>query len=177
MKGHRMLLHPTLDLLNTLGLSGMAKGLQDLESHPEARSLDHAEWLGLLLDQEVTVRRQKRFENRARSARLRHDASVEDVDYQAPRGLDRGLFLKLGSCDWIRSRRNLLITGPCGVGKSYLACALGQKVPRDNQGLFRTFGAAGIHGGIERVHRVGITNSDGGCACIPDHYWRCFRRR
>lgn len=50
MKGHRMLLHPTLDLLNTLGLSGMAKGLQDLEAHPEARSLDHAEWLGLLLD-------------------------------------------------------------------------------------------------------------------------------
>ncbi|RZF59048.1 hypothetical protein EWE75_23875 [Sphingomonas populi] len=54
-----MLLHPTLDLLNTLGLSGMAKGLQDLESHPEARSLDHAEWLGLLLDQEVTLRWQK----------------------------------------------------------------------------------------------------------------------
>ena len=127
-----MLLHPTLDLLNTLGLSGMAKGLQDLEAHPEARSLDHAEWLGLLLDQEVTLRRQKRFENRARSARLRHDASVEDVDYQAPRGLDRGLFLKLGSCDWIRSKRNLLITGPCGVGKSYLACALGQKACRED---------------------------------------------
>lgn len=51
-----MLLHPTLDLLNALGLTGMAKGLQDLESQPEARSLDHAEWLGLLLDQEVTVR-------------------------------------------------------------------------------------------------------------------------
>jgi len=127
-----MLLHPTLDLLNTLGLSGMAKGLQDLEAHPEARSLDHAEWLGLLLDHEVTVRRQKRFENRARTARLRHDASVEDVDYQAPRGLDRGLFLKLGSCDWVRSRRNLLITGPCGVGKSYLACALGQKACRED---------------------------------------------
>lgn len=78
------------------------------------------------------LRRQKRSENRARSARLRHDAGVEDVDYQAPRGLDRGLFLKLGSCDWIRSRRNLLITGPCGVGKSYLACALGQKACRED---------------------------------------------
>jgi DNA replication protein DnaC len=102
MKGRRMLLHPTLDLLNTLGLTGMAKGLQDLESQPEARSLDHAEWLGLLLDQELTVRRQKRFESRARAAHLRHDASIEDVDYQAARGLDCGLFLKLGSCDWIR---------------------------------------------------------------------------
>jgi len=112
-----MLLHPTLDLLNTLGLTGMAKGLQDLESQPEARSLDHAEWLGLLLDQEVTVRRQKRFESRARAAHLRHDASIEDVDYHAARSLDRSLFLKLGSCDWIRANRNVLITGPCGAAR------------------------------------------------------------
>jgi DNA replication protein DnaC len=127
-----MLHHPTLDLLNELGLTGMAKGLQSLDAQPEARSLDHAEWLGLLLDQELTVRRQKRFESRAKTARLRHEASLEDVDYQADRGLDRGLFLKLGSCDWIRSKRNLLITGPCGVGKSFLACALGQKACRED---------------------------------------------
>jgi DNA replication protein DnaC len=127
-----MLLHPTINLLNELGLTGMAKGLVNLDGQPEARSLGHAEWLGLLLDQEVTVRRQKRFETRARTARLRHDASLEDVDYQAPRGLDRGLFLKLGSCDWIRSKHNLLITGPCGVGKSFLACALGQKACRED---------------------------------------------
>lgn len=127
-----MLLHPTLNLLNELGLTGMAKSFQSLDSQPETRALDHAEWLGLLLDQEITVRRQKRFENRAKNARLRHDASLEDVDYQAPRGLDRGLFLKLGSCDWIRSKRNLLITGPCGVGKSFLACALGQKACRED---------------------------------------------
>ncbi|RZF58272.1 AAA family ATPase [Sphingomonas populi] len=127
-----MLLHPTLDLLNTLGLTGMAKGLQDLDTQPEARSLGHAEWLALLLEREVTVRRQKRYESRAKSARLRHDACLEDVDYKAPRGLDRSLFLKLGSCDWIRSHRNLLITGPCGVGKSYLACALGQKACRED---------------------------------------------
>ncbi|WP_336953327.1 IS21-like element helper ATPase IstB [Sphingobium aromaticivastans] len=127
-----MLLHPTLNLLNELGLTGMAKGFQNLDAQPEARALGHAEWLGLLLDQEVTVRRQKRFESRARTARLRHDASLEDVDYQAPRGLDRNLFLKLGSCDWIRARRNLLITGPAGVGKSYLACALGQKACRED---------------------------------------------
>ena len=127
-----MLLHPTLDLLNQLGLSGMAKGLQDLDTQPEARSLNHAEWLALLLEQEITVRRQKRFESRARMARLRHDACIEDVDYQAPRGLDRSLFLKLGTCDWIRAKRNLLITGPCGVGKSFLACALGQKACRED---------------------------------------------
>ncbi|HEX3365534.1 ATP-binding protein, partial [Phenylobacterium sp.] len=93
-----MLTHPTLDLLHDLGLPGMAKGFQSLHAQPEARGLEHAEWLGLLLDHELTLRRQKRFELRARAARLRHDASLEDIDYQAARGLDRSLFLKLGSC-------------------------------------------------------------------------------
>ena len=113
-----MLNHPTLDLLHQLGLHGIAKGFKQLEVNPEAPALDHAEWLGLLLDYEVTLRHQKRFESRARLARLRHPASMEDVNYRAARGLDRSLFLKLASCEWIRSRRNLLITGPCGIGKS-----------------------------------------------------------
>src|SRR3954471_9923250 len=127
-----MLAHPTLDLLHALGLHGMAKGYQEIAAHPEARALDHAEWLGLLLEHEVTLRRQKRFETRARAARLRHPASVEDVDYRTHRGLDRALFLKLAACDWIRCRRNVLITGPCGVGKSWLACALGHKACRED---------------------------------------------
>ena len=102
-----MLAHPTLDLLHALGLHGMAKGYQEIAANPEARALDHAEWLGLLLEHEATLRRQKRFETRARAARLRHPASVEDVDYRTHRGLDRALFLKLAACDWIRTRRNL----------------------------------------------------------------------
>jgi DNA replication protein DnaC len=122
-----MLTHPTLDLLHKLGLHGMAKGFKELERQPEVTGLAHAEWLALLLEHEVTQRRQKRFETRARVAKLRQSASIEDVDYRAARGLDRALFLKLAGCDWIRSRHNLLITGPCGVGKSWLACALGQK--------------------------------------------------
>jgi DNA replication protein DnaC len=125
-----MLKHPTLDLLQTLGLDGMAKGFAALNDNPEAQALGHADWLGLLLDQEVTARRQKRFEARARAARLRHPASVEDIDFRAARGLDRALFLKLASGDWIRERHNLLITGPCGVGKSWLACALGHNACR-----------------------------------------------
>ena len=127
-----MLVHPTLDLLASLGLHGMAKAFHDLEAQPEARALPHAEWLALLLDREVTMRRQKRFESRARAARLRHQASIEDVDFRAARGLDRGLFLKLASCDWIRARHGLLITGPTGVGKSWLACALGHKACRED---------------------------------------------
>ena len=106
-----MLAHPTLENLHALGLHGLAKGFKELEHKAEARGLDHAEWLGLLLEYELTLRRQKQFETRARAARLRHAASVEDVNYQSPRGLDRALFLKLSACDWIAERRNLLITG------------------------------------------------------------------
>ncbi len=127
-----MLTHPAIDLLHNLGVYGVAKGLKALEATPETRDLEHGEWLGLLLNHEVALRRQKRFERRARVARLRHQASVEDVDFRAARGLDRALFLKLADCDWVRSRRNLLITGPCGVGQSWLACALGQKACRED---------------------------------------------
>jgi len=127
-----MLMHPTLDQLHALGLHGMAKGFKDLMASAEARSLDHADWLGLLLEHEATLRRQKRFEARSKAARLRQAASVEDVDYRSPRGLDRTLFLKLATCEWIRNKHNLVLTGPCGVGKSWLACALGQKACRED---------------------------------------------
>jgi DNA replication protein DnaC len=127
-----MLTHPTLDLLHALGLHGMARSFAQLNLSPEAQALDHAEWLGLLLGHEETVRQQQRFERRAKAARLRHTATIEDVDYRAARGLDRGLFLKLASCDWVRARHTLLITGPCGVGKSWLACALGHRACRDD---------------------------------------------
>jgi DNA replication protein DnaC len=130
-----MLAHPTLDQLHTLGLHGLAKGFKELEHRPDARSLDHAEWLGLLLDYELTPRRQKQFETRARVAKLRHSASVEDVNYQTSRGLDRALFLKLSACDWIAERRNLIITGASGLGKSWLACALGHKACRENMSV------------------------------------------
>jgi len=133
-----MLAHPTLDQLHALGLHGLAKGFKDLEHKPEARGLEHAEWLGLLLEYETTLRRQKQFETRARAAKLRHGASVEDVDYQSPRGLDRALFLKLSTCDWIAERRNLLVTGACGLGKSWLACALGYKACRENIAVLYT---------------------------------------
>jgi DNA replication protein DnaC len=127
-----MLTHPTLDQLHALGLHGMAKGFKDLIDNPQARSLEHPEWLALLLEHETTLRRQKRFEMRARAARLRQTASIEDVDYRSPRGLDRALFLKLAGCAWIADKHNLILTGPCGVGKSWLACALGQKACRND---------------------------------------------
>jgi DNA replication protein DnaC len=154
-----MLLHPTLDRLHALGLYGLAKGFKDLADNPEARALEHAEWLGLLLEHETTLRRQKRFEMRSRAARLRQTASIEDIDYKAARGLDRALFLKLASCDFIRDKRNLIITGPCGVGKSWIACALGHKACRDDlavlyQRVPRLFTALALSRGDGRYSKL-----------------------
>ena len=107
-----MLNHPTLDKLTQLGLDGMAKGFRDLAANPEGDALAHAEWLGLLVEQEATLRQQRRFASRSRTAKLRQAAKIEDVDYRTPRGLDRTMFLRLTGCDWIREHRHCLITGP-----------------------------------------------------------------
>src|SRR6266853_1284480 len=90
-----VLTHPMLDQLAKLGLTGMAQAFAELEASGEGATLTHADWLGLLVDREMTHRRDKRLAARLRYARLRHHAVVEDVDYRAPRGLDRSLFHKL----------------------------------------------------------------------------------
>ncbi|ASY65978.1 Mobile element protein (plasmid) [Sinorhizobium sojae CCBAU 05684] len=110
----------------TFGLKGMASAYQELEMQTEARSLEHGEWLALFLEREVTTRRQKRFEARARAAQ------IENIDFRAARRLDRYLFMKLAAYDWIRERHSLLSIGPAGVGKSWLACALGHKACRED---------------------------------------------
>ena len=130
-----MLTHPTLDQLNALGLYGMAKAFNDLASETEVAGLGHADWLALLLDRETVHRQDKRLGTRLRYAKLRHQASPEDVDYRAARGLDRQLLKGLIEGDWIDAHANLVITGPTGVGKSWLACALGHKACRDNRSV------------------------------------------
>jgi DNA replication protein DnaC len=127
-----MLTHPTLDQLRALKLDGMAQAFIDLAAQEEARNLAHAEWLALLLDRETANRGTKRFQTRLRAARLRHSqAAIEDVDYRTPRRLDKVLFQQLATCHWIAEHHGLLVTGPCGVGKSWLSCALAQKACRD----------------------------------------------
>jgi DNA replication protein DnaC len=130
-----LLTHPTLDRLNALGLHGMAKAFADIEATGEAASLGHAEWLALLLEREASLRHDKRLATRLRYAKLRQQACVEDIDYRTPRGLDRPLFAKLVEGRWIDDHANLLICGPAGVGKSWLASALGHKACRDNRSV------------------------------------------
>src|SRR5580698_3443548 len=113
----------------------MAKAFADLADAGQAKDLAHADWLALLLDREGSWRRDKRLTARLRAAKLRQQASVEDVDYRATRGLDRALFQKLSEGDWIDAHDNLALVGPSGVGKSWLACAIGQKACRDNRSV------------------------------------------
>ena len=127
-----MLTHPTIDQLRELKLDGMADAFAELAQQDAARDLGHAEWLALLLDREVACRNTKRFQSRLKAAHLRHgQASVEDVDYRTPRRLDKALFQQLATGRWIAEHRSLMVTGPCGVGKSWLSCALAQKACRD----------------------------------------------
>ena len=101
-------------------------------AEPKPPSSSHAEWLALLLDREAANRNTRRFQIRLRGAKLRHSqAAIEDVDYRTPRRLDKALFQQLAAGKWIAEHRNLLVTGPCGIGKSWLACALAQKACRD----------------------------------------------
>ena len=127
-----MLTHPTLEQLRQLGLAGMARAFEELAANTRGAELDHAEWLGLLLDRELADRQDRRLRARLRYARLRHNTAVEDVDYRTARGLDRVLFQKLAHGNWIKEQQNLIIVGPSGVGKSWLACALGHRACRDN---------------------------------------------
>jgi len=126
-----MLRHPTLDKIEQLRLFGMAKALREQFQNQAATTLSFEERLGLLVDREMSERENKRLVTRLRTAKLRVSAAIEDIDYRQPRGLDKSLVLSLASNQWITEHHNLLIIGPTGVGKSYLACALSHKACRD----------------------------------------------
>ncbi len=128
-----MLLQQTLSTLKTLKLTGMVQALEEQESQAITQELAFIDRLTLLIDREVASRDTKRLTRLLQLARLKHDACLEDIDYRAKRGLDRSRIVALGSCDWIRRGHPLLITGPTGVGKTWLACALAHQTCR--QGL------------------------------------------
>jgi DNA replication protein DnaC len=133
-----MLTYPTLDKLHILKLTGMARALQDQIRMPEVDSLSFEERLGLLVDREMTERENRRLKTRLRKAKLRHHAAIEDIDTHHPRGLDRRLVIELSSCSWIGQNHNLLISGPTGCGKTFLACALAHKACREGYSAYYT---------------------------------------
>lgn len=126
-----MLHHPTLEKLQTLRLSGMYSALTEQMNMPDSGTLGFEERLGLLVDREMTERQDRRLKTRLRQAKLKHNACIEDLDYRSPRGLDKALVLQLGACRWIHEGLNLIVNGPTGVGKTWIACALAQKACRE----------------------------------------------
>jgi DNA replication protein DnaC len=130
-----MLTHPTHDNLVALGLTGMAKSLEEQRQQPDVAALAFEERLALMVDRETIERENRRLVSRLKFASLRQSAVVEDVDMKAPRGLDKALFAKLVAGDWIARHQSLLICGPTGTGKSWLACALGHKACRDDRAV------------------------------------------
>jgi len=126
-----MLTHPTLDKLQTLKFTGMTAALAEQLQMPDIDELAFEERLGLLVDREITARENRRLASRLRRARLKHNAALEDIDYRHPRGLDKSLIQSLAACQWVKEHLNILITGPTGVGKTWLACALAQKACRE----------------------------------------------
>ena len=125
-----MLIQPTLELLHELRLTGMAEAFEQQLGMPDIGQLAFEDRLGLLLEHEKTSREERRYRRLKGLAKLHLEATVEDLNFRAPRGLDHSVVLRLAACDWIRDGQTLLITGATGTGKSYLACAFGHQACR-----------------------------------------------
>jgi len=154
-----MLTHPTEQRLVALGLTGMAKALEEQRRQPDVAALLFEERLGLMVDREAIERENKRLVSRLKFAGLRQNAVVEDIDLKAARGLDKALFAKLVVGDWIAQKQNLIVIGKTGLGKSWIACALAHKACRDDRSVLyhrvpRLFDALALARGDGRHARL-----------------------
>jgi len=155
-----MLNQPTLEKLHALRLVGMAEAFRAQAEQPDLTQLSFEERFALLVDQQWTWKQNRALARRLAHARLRHRASVEDIDFRSPRGLDRALVRALAQdSSWVRQHQNLFLIGPTGIGKSFLACALAEKACRDGftawytraAPLFRDLALARADGSVRRL--------------------------
>jgi DNA replication protein DnaC len=130
-----MLAHPTHERLIALGLAGMARAFEEQRASPDILALSFEERVGIMADREAADRDSRRTATRLKFAALRQNACVEDIDLRAPRGIDRTLLARLVAGDWIDHHENLALIGATGVGKSWIACALGHKACRDGRSV------------------------------------------
>lgn len=182
-----MLTVPTLEKLHQLRLHGMARSFEEQVASLEYDELTFEERFGIMVDRELTEQENRRLQSRLKTAKLRHQACVEDIDYRHPRGLDKSLMTSLYTCRWIKDHLNILITGPTGVGKSFIACALGHRAcllgykvlylraPRLFQDLTLARGDGRYNklmNSISKTHLIVI--DDWGLASLTDHEQRDF---
>jgi DNA replication protein DnaC len=149
-----MLNEQTLEKLYSMKLNGMADAFRDQIMQPEMNELSFEERFGFLVDQHWTWREDRRLKTLLRNAKLKDNACIEDIDYKSPRGINKSLMLSLSSCDWIRNTQNIIITGPTGVGKTYLACAFANSACRK--------GYSSVYKRLPRLFQeVSIARADG----------------
>ncbi len=131
-----MLNQQTINKLYELKLTGMADAFADQIKQPDMDRLSFAERFGLIVDRQWTWKENNRMERYLKNARMKLDACVEDIDYKTPRGIDQSVMMSLISCDWVKRHHNIIITGPTGAGKTFLACALTNKACREGYRAF-----------------------------------------
>lgn len=125
-----MLTHQITSKLQSLRLGGMLKALEEQSAMPDIGQLSFDERFGLMIDREDIERRNKSFQNRIRKAQFKDNACVEDIDYSPSRGLKKSTILNFVASDWLVGHQNIIVTGPTGTGKTYVACAIAQAACR-----------------------------------------------
>jgi len=120
----------TIEMLNAMKLFGLARGLGDRLADPRQADLSHGEFVGLLVQDEKTDRDNRRLKRLLKKAKMKYTACLEDINYRHQRGLHKQIILELHNPGWLEAGRNVILTGPSGVGKSYIACALGNMAAR-----------------------------------------------
>lgn len=164
-----MLQQPMIEKLLGMRLQGMAEALKAQEQDPNLRELSFLERFGLIVDQQWNWRQNQVLARRLKAAKLRANACVEDIDYQAARGLEKSVIRALAQESvWVRNHENIFVIGPTGVGKSFVACALAQKACRDGyaalyvraSSLFRDLSLARADGSLRstltRLRRIDV---------------------
>jgi DNA replication protein DnaC len=131
-----MLNEQTFEKLYALQLTGMAEALKDQMGRTDMDGLAFEERFSMLVDAQHLFRENKRMKRLLENAKLKLAASMEDIDYRSPRGLDKSVMLGLASCDWVRKHRNVIIVGPTGSGKTFLSCALAHRACREGMTAF-----------------------------------------
>jgi len=149
----------TFDKLYRMKLHGMAKALDEHFKQPDMAGLSFEERLAMLVDAQWLWRENRSLATRLRGARLKQQASIEDINFRHPRQLERSLIRSLTSCDWVRDRHNVAISGPSGIGKTFICCALLEKACREGfttlyfraEKFFRTLAVAYADGSFDKM--------------------------